>query len=355
MAIGSLMLATGLARAQSSMRLDPDGRWVPAEQTPDPASDAGVMMRARAALAEGRPRAALALLDSWIKRNTAQDRPEMAEAFLRRGDAKLALKDEYEALIDYEVVINDYPGTPQFVVAVERELEVALMYLNGLRRKFLGLRIDDATRIGEELLIRVQERMPGSQLAQRAAIELANYYYRVRDLRMAGEAYEIFLVNFPNSEYRQLAMQRRVFANIGRYKGPRYDASGLIEAQFLVRDFAARFPQQAEQIGMTDALIARLDESAAEQMYESARWYLGQKDEVSARYTLRRLVRKHPDTVAARRATDLFAEKGWGPVVPPAPARTPADSPATDSSAASASPESAASPGSANSEPEAQP
>ncbi len=310
------------ALAQTPMRLDPDGKWVPAEAPIDPASDAGVMQRARTQLAENRPRGALALLDSWLKRNAAQDKPETAEALLRRGDAKLALKDEYEALYDYERVIKEYPGTPQFITAIERELEIGLMYLNGLRKKFLGMRIDSATRIGEELLIRVQERVPNSQLAQRAAIELANYYYRARDLRMASEAYEIFLTNFPTSEYRQLAMQRRVFANIGRYKGPRYDASGLIEAQYLVRDFAQRYPQAAEQVGMTDALISRLDESAAAQMFEIASWYFVRKDSVSARYTLKRLILKHPDTIAATRAKEIFIERRWPIPEPPKPAPT---------------------------------
>lgn len=317
------------AMAQNTLRLDADGNWVPADDEIDPASDEGVMNRARKQLAENRPKGALALLDSWIKRNAAQDKPETAEALLRRGDAKLALKDEYEALYDYERVIKEYPGTPQFVTALERELEIGLMYLNGLRKKTWGLRIDNATRIGEELLIRVQERAPGSQLAQRAAIELANYYYRVRDLRMAAEAYDIFLANFPTSEYRELAMERRVFANIGRYKGPRYDASGLIEAQYLVRDFAARYPKSAEQIGMNDALIARLDESAADQMYETAKWYFKRGDPVSARYTMKRLLQKHPDTVAADETRLIFKQRNWP--LPAARAKPASDDDSDDS------------------------
>jgi len=324
--------------AQNTLRLDADGNWVPANPEVDPSSDEGVMNRARKQLAENRPRGALALLDSWIKRNAAQDKPETAEALLRRGDAKLAMKDEYEALYDYERVIKEYPGTPQFVTALERELEIGLMYLNGLRKKTWGLRIDNATRIGEELLIRVQERAPGSQLAQRAAIELANYYYRARDLRMAAEAYDIFLANFPTSEYRELAMERRVFANIGRYKGPRYDASGLIEAQYLVRDFAARYPKSAEQIGMNDALIARLDESAADQMFETARWYFKRDDPISARYTLKRLLQKHPETVAADEAKVIFQQRNW-PLPPPRLKKVEDDSDSVDTPATSSTSE----------------
>jgi len=332
--ISLIALAFGLAApsyAQNTLRLDADGNWVPAETEADPSSDEGVMNRARKQLAENRPKGALALLDSWIKRNAAQDKPETAEALLRRGDAKLAMKDEYESLYDYERVIKEYPGTPQFVTALERELEIGLMYLNGLRKKTWGLRIDNASRIGEELLIRVQERAPGSQLAQRAAIELANYYYRVRDLRMAAEAYDIFLANFPTSEYRELAMERRVFANIGRYKGPRYDASGLIEAQYLVRDFAARYPKSAEQIGMNDALIARLDESAADQMFETAKWYLRRDDPVSARYTMKRLLQKHPDTVAADETRLIFKQRNWP--LPPLRAKPASEDDSDDTAA----------------------
>ncbi|MBX3380201.1 MAG: outer membrane protein assembly factor BamD [Phycisphaeraceae bacterium] len=327
--VSAFGLVTAPSLAQNTLRLDADGNWVPATSEIDPSSDEGVMNRARKQLAENRPQGALALLDSWIKRNAAQDKPETAEALLRRGDAKLAMKDEYEALYDYERVIKEYPGTPQFVTALERELEIGLMYLNGLRKKTWGLRIDSATRIGEELLIRVQERAPGSQLAQRAAIELANYYYRARDLRMAAEAYDIFLANFPTSEYRELAMERRVFANIGRYKGPRYDASGLIEAQYLVRDFAARYPKSAEQIGMNDALIARLDESAADQMFETAKWYFKRGDPVSARYTLKRLLQKHPDTVASDETRLIFEKRNW-PLPPKRTKRTDDESDSAD-------------------------
>ena len=106
-------------------------------------------------------------------------------------------------------------------------------------------------------------------------------------------------------------MQRRVFANIARFKGPEYDTSGLIEAQYLIQDFAKRYPAEAERIGMNDALVARLDESAGAQMLEIAKWYVVRRDDVSAKLTIRRLFRKHPQTVAARQAAAMCRERGW--------------------------------------------
>ena len=63
---------------------------------------------------------------------------------------------------------------------------------------------------------------------------------------MAAETYDVFLTLFPKSEHRRKAMQRRVYSNIARFKGPKYDASGLVEAKFQIERFSA-VPAQAEQ------------------------------------------------------------------------------------------------------------
>ncbi|MDX2119141.1 MAG: outer membrane protein assembly factor BamD [Planctomycetota bacterium] len=328
-ALVALLSLAGLAHAQTTTYTLDDGRGWVETANPEPGSDEDVIGRARRALAEGRASRAKSLLDDWIENNEFSKSPMLPEAYLRRGDARVALGREDRALYDYEQVIKEYPGTEQFVIALERELEIGLRYLSGLRRRLWGtFRIEDATSIGEELLLRVQERLPGSRLAERAAIELADYYYRERELRLAADAYDIFVVNYPKSEYLQKAMQRRVFANIARFKGPKYDAGGLLEAQILIRDFAAKYPAQAEETGMNDALVARLDESAAAQMLETARWYFKRKDPVSARLLLTRLVRKHPQTIASGDAIRIMQERGWmaGPAsatpTPPADAAT---------------------------------
>jgi hypothetical protein len=57
-------------------------------------------------------------------------------------------------------------------------------------------------------------------------------------------------------------------------------------------------------------------------MFEIASWYFVRKDSVSARYTLKRLILKHPDTVAATRAKEIFIERRWPIPEPPKPAPT---------------------------------
>lgn len=296
-------------------RMDANGEWLSARQ-PVEGTDEWVIARARTDLADDRASAAYSTINQWIEANEkrlGEPSPYMPEAVLVRGDALTAMGDEYNALYDYERVIREYPGDPSFVTAVERELDIGVRYLNGMKRKLLGVRILNAEDIGEELLIRCQERLPGSKIAERAGIELADYYYRERNLPLAAEAYEIFNDLYRNSQYTMKAMQRRVYATIAQFKGPKYDGSKLLDAQILVRRFAALYPGEAQKAGLDESLLARLDESAANARLEKARWYLKQGDGPSAKYVLNRLIVDHPQTAATREAFEVMEREGWKP------------------------------------------
>ncbi len=303
-------LAAAPALAQSDFRLDGSGNWVQVG-TVQPGSDEAVLSQARKALAEDRPGDAQAAIDPWITANERSLNPLLAQAFVVRADALTAQGDEYDALYDYERAIKQFPATQSFVTAVERELDIGVRYTGGLRRKLLGARVLPTSDIGEELLIRVQERMPGSRLAERAGIELADYYYREHELSLSVDAYDLFIQNYPNSQYKQRAMQRRIYATIARFKGPKYDGSSLIDAKILTRRYISLYPAEAEKAGLDDGLLTRLDESSGQEMMETASWYLKRGDDVSARMVLQRLVRDHPRTSAAQKGLEIIQSKGW--------------------------------------------
>lgn len=310
--------ASAASGQRTVLELDPASEaWTPTA-APEPGTDAWVIGEARRALASDRPAEARKMLDEWIRVNERTDSPWLPEALMLRGDALVALGREFKALYDYEKVALEFPQSEVFLPTLGRELEVGRMYLGGLRKRFLFFRLEDASPIGIELLMRIQERAPGSQLAETAAIELADYFYRARELELAAEMYSIFLVNYPQSPRREHAMLRQIYANVGQFKGPRYDASSLVEARALIRQFEDEFPDRAEELGITDALVARLDESSAAQMLATAEWYFRRNDPVSARFTLRRLAIKHDGTVAAARAREVLNEHEW-PVPDAAP------------------------------------
>ena len=307
----AVLLAPASSLAQSSeFQLDDTGEW---EQTqaPEPGSDAAVMADATRLIAEDKPGKASDMLGNWLDENKRSRNPYIPQAYYLHALARYNNGREYKALFDLESIIVDYPGSEYFLKAVELEYQIGLEYIQGKKRRFLGMRIENARPTGEELIIRTQERVPGSELAEEAAMILADHFYKRRELKLAAEMYAIFRQNFPNSPRLQRAMLREIEANIARFKGPRYDGSGLLDAKLLIEEYQREFPADAIRSGITEGLMSWIDESAAQQVLDTARWYLRVDDEASARFVLARLVRRHPATDAADEALSIMIEKGW--------------------------------------------
>lgn len=315
-AAGLLTAASALAQS-GSYRLGDDRRWSASAPAPEPGSDAAIIADARRLLAEDNPEAARDILDPWLERTEREANPYRPEALLLRGDCLVALEREYKSLYDYEEIIRKHRESEQFPIAVERELDIAIRYANGLKIRVLGMRIGDSEEVAEELFIRVQERMPRSQLAERASIEMADFYYRQRDMKMAFQAYDLYLTNFPSGPSAMHARERRIQADIARFKGPKYNASELINARTRIREFVDRYPAEADASGMDESMVARLDESMAAHLLDTAQWYLRSGDPTSSRFTLRRLLRDFPATLSAQRGEEMLREQGWADDIVP--------------------------------------
>ncbi|MEX2673378.1 MAG: outer membrane protein assembly factor BamD [Phycisphaeraceae bacterium] len=285
------------AHAQSVFELH-DGELTQIH-APDPDTPEGELQAVAQAIAEERGKDAIKLADAWIE--NYPNHPLLARAFLLRGDARVSRNHLYASLFDYEVVMRRFPASEEFEVALEREFSIAETFSRGTKRLLWGMRLLPAYGEAEELFIRIQERSPGSRIAERAGIELADHYYRQSEMLSAAEAYDLFLQNFPRSQWREYAMQRQILANLATFRGPRFDATGLIDAESRLEEYAQTYPAAAEQIG-AEALATRIDETLAERSLLVAHWYRDRGERVSAIYMYRRLIQDHPGSAAAQQA-----------------------------------------------------
>jgi outer membrane protein assembly factor BamD (BamD/ComL family) len=337
--IATIALPTIAAAQSSEFELTETGEWTQTE-APEPGTDAAFMAEMTKLIAEGNPGSASDKLGSWLERNKRTRNPSIPQGYYLHALARYENDREYKALFSLESIIQDFPDSPYFLRAVELEYKIGLDYINGKKRRFLGMRIENARPTGEELIIRTQERVPGSELAEQAAMTLADHYYKRRELKLAADMYSIFRQNYPNSPRVQRAMLREIEANIARFKGPRYDGSGLLDAKLLIEEYQRQFPADAIRSGITEGLDAWIDESAAQQVLDTARWYLRVDDDASARFVLARLIRRHPATDAADEALDIMLDRGWV-TFEPAPSQTDETEPEpeTEREADSATPE----------------
>lgn len=297
----SLLVSMPVA-AQQEFSLTEADTWELASDI-DPATPAGQLALARQALARNDPARAIELTNQWI--DSHERHALIPEAYLLRGDAKHAMSNHYDALYDYEFIARSYPASDAFVKALEREYEIARLFATGTKRKLWGMPILDASETAEELLIRVQERLGGSRLAEQAGMTLADFYFDRREMTLAAEAYELFIENYPRSEQIAKAKLRLIAANIALFKGPEFDPAGLYEARLLLREMKRIDPMTADRIG-ADAILTRIDESDAAKMLTDARWYLRTSDPISAEFVIRQLVKTYPYSVATVQAMRMI-------------------------------------------------
>ncbi len=300
----SLLFGGGSARAQGTeYTLDDFDQWKP-QAGPKPLDP--VLQQAQLALANNEPQRAKALAENFLEQNPLS--PARAEALLIKGDSLLAMDNEWQALFAYEELARRYATTSVFVPALEREYEIARAYAYGLRRKFFGtFRLIDAGDDAQEILIRIQERLPGSELAEKAGMELADFYFRIRDMPLAADAYDLFVQNYPRSRQVVKAKLRLIYSYYAEFKGPQFEGKGLEEATARLKQLQADEPAVAQKIG-ADALLVRIYESEASRLKSQADWYIRVKDWIAAELMIRSLVKKYPNSIAAIEALRMVPE-----------------------------------------------
>ncbi|MBT7657488.1 MAG: outer membrane protein assembly factor BamD [Phycisphaerae bacterium] len=295
------LLVAQFAAAQESYTLDEKtDTWV-LTNAPEPGSPEAQLAVAAKELAEGDYHEAIKLSSIWMVRHKRH--PLLGEAHIIHGDALFEQRYFYESLFDYEIVARDFYGTQAEIIANERELQIATMFAHGLKRLNFGFRMSDATDEAEELFIRIQERLPDSPLAETAALELADLYYRKQKMKLANDMYQIFIENFPTSPFIERARARLIYTRLATYRGPAFNSVGLDDARKELVQLQYISPRLATAVN-SDGLITRIDESLSQKMLHTAKWYLRVNNPIAAEYTVRRLLETHENTTAAIEAME---------------------------------------------------
>ena len=185
------------------------------------------------------------------------------------------------------------------------------------------------------MLFRIQERAPGSPLAERALLRTADYYYDRGQYDLAADAYAAYARGYPRSPVVPRVKLRQAFASLAQFRGRYYDATPLIDARAQLDALQSGYPELAKQEDVDDVL-RRIDASMADKLYWTANFYRRTNEPRSAVYTYRYLISRYPGSPEADRARARLEQMPQWALADPAP--TPAtdeeeqiliDSPAT--------------------------
>ena len=251
----------------------------------------------------------------WIKDNpAAPDRDRglflLSETYNRTGD-KIRAYYHLDELLDY------YPESRLFYPALEKQYGIADRFLKGYKRKFLGIPFLTTDDEGVEILFRIQERAPGSPIAERALLRTADHYYDDTQFDLAADAYSAYVRAYPRSPEVPRVRLREAFSSLAQFRGLRFDATPVINAKAQLEDIQAEYPQLAEEENVADVL-ERIDGILAARVAQTADYYRRTNAPQAAVHNWRYLVENFPETAEARKArAQLARAPKWALELPP--------------------------------------
>jgi outer membrane protein assembly factor BamD (BamD/ComL family) len=328
--VGVCLLVGQSLGAPQSWELQ-DGRWTPltTQASTRPVSDP-TLDRAEELLASRQHNAARSLLLRWIKLDKGsplRDRAIflLAEVYYQDGD-------RIRSFYHLDELMDTFPDSPLFYRALEMQYRIADAYLKGYKIKFLGMPIIGAEDEAIEMLYRIQQRSPGSPLAERSLLRTADYYYANSEFDLAGDAYASYTRSYPRSPLIPKVRLREAFSSLARFRGLRFDATPLIDARAQLVDIINAYPELAKEENLP-TILDRIDSSFAHKIYVTAEFYRRTKDLKTAAYNYRFLIKTYPRSPEATLAEAQLKRLPPSALEIPEPPAINAYAPATQPSA----------------------
>ena len=236
--------------------------------------------------------AALTVSIQWVKTH-GRSANQRDRCLYLIAQALYATDDWIRAYYYLDELMDEYPSGSLFAPALEMQYHIADGFLNGHKTRILGLAIEGAEDEAIEMMYRVQQRSPGSPLAERALLRTADFYYATADYDLAQDAYDFYAKQYPRSEHLPQAKLRAAFAALARFRGPRFDATPMLDARTKLADFAVAYPALAADENVP-GILAKIDDELAIKLYLTADYYRRTGATDGAVYVYRYLILTYP-------------------------------------------------------------
>jgi outer membrane protein assembly factor BamD (BamD/ComL family) len=233
--------------------------------------------------------------------------------------------DHYsKALVKYEKLLKDYPGSEFANASQEREYEMASAYLEGRKKTILGFIKISGSAEGVEIMEKISDRAGLEEpngVGLRATISVAEYYERVEKYLSAYLKWSEVAAVWETGPISKRAIYRMAEDNLAAYDlhpiGERYrfDASKLTTARTYYEKYLALYPEDAAQADVP-AKIKSIDEQMAYKQFKIAQYYRHIGKHRAANLYLDMVIQNWPNTEAAEMAKQAMAEQSYGEKAP---------------------------------------
>ncbi len=265
---------------------------------------------------------------------TARGRPTARPASIYLAETQFQRKKFVDAHDSFEKLHADYPATDYLEKLVSREFEIAHIWMKQSDPKtppdqvipwyarFSGtLPLIDTTGYAVKALEHVRHNDPAGDLADDAAMEIADFYLKHRDYESASIYYDQFLTDHAKSPLLQQALHSAIEARMKAYLGPEYDGSTLEKARELVKRNMQSFPEQQASFEKLYHTLDLINDAQAEKTYKDGMYYKRRGKVASAEFYLGKIPQRWPNSPWAVKAKTELAQLAKLPRKPSKPSK----------------------------------
>ncbi len=243
-----------------------------------------------------------------------------AEALYRSGNMRLARKQYYKAVEDYQQMLGRYPNTKRFDEVVGLEYKIGSLLLDGKRNHAWGWLPGFTNRTrGIEYMETVLINAPYSDYAPLALMNSARGHEYLGEKEEAIDALDRMTNSYAQSVLASSAYLRlgQLYASLS--DGPEYDQASTKQAVSYYEDYMILFPSD-NNISTAAAGLDKMKKELAESKVKIGDFYFYKRDNYpAARVFYNEAITAYPDSavaVEARKRLVLVDAKATGKPVP---------------------------------------
>jgi len=272
-------------------------KWLPAEQIEKPYEC--MLGQAQELISQQKYRKAERILKKFLKQQL--DDKDRRAAMLLYADCAFLRGKYSKAHKRYHQIINMYPNTREFAIALRRELDIARAWLAGKKRRVLGIFWMGAEDEALDILSMIEQNGAGHRIAEVALREKADYFFRTGQFELAELAFRRLAKEYRSKRYRQYAMYRSAASALASFPGVAFDDTPLIEAAELYKEYLENFPSDSKKPEIK-TILEQIRDRRAHKDFEIGKFYEKIRRAEAAAYYFRVVIRNWPDTLWAQRA-----------------------------------------------------
>jgi outer membrane protein assembly factor BamD len=213
----------------------------------------------------------------------------------------------------YRGLMENYPASPHFQEAIESQFRIGEIYLNGKKRKILGVPVSSGIDDAIEIFAGIVRSAPHGRYAARAQFDIG----RARELQgsadLAIDAYQAVVENFPNDPLAIDAQYQIGYIWFKATRAGTYDPQAADKARTAFQDFLFRYPK-SEKAPQARENLAALEHHQTKDSFSVAKYYDKTKHYRAAVLYYNEVIRQQPGSpesaLAKQRIEQLRSKVG---------------------------------------------